>query len=80
MAHPVSTLGNPENMEFQSGRLSTNLFGELVQVWVFKHLAQKPDYANRKAIQLYRLDEDEGCNTGQPVGFGQRPVAFTVTG
>ncbi len=56
---PRIHLGNPENMEFQSGRLSTNLFGELVQVWVFKHLAQKPDYANRKAIQLYRLDEDK---------------------
>ena len=56
---PRIHLGNPENMEFQSGRLSTNLFGELVQVWVFKHLAQKPDYANRKAIQLYRLDENK---------------------
>ena len=58
---PRIHLGNPENMEFQSGRLSTNLFGELVQVWVFKHLAQKPDYANRKAIQLYRLDEDKAA-------------------
>ncbi len=58
---PRIHLGNPENMEFQSGRINTNLFGELVQVWVFKHLAQKPDYANRKAIQLYRLDEDKAA-------------------
>ena len=51
-------LGDIKKLDSLSGRLSTPLFGDLVQLWLFSKLAQKPDYANRKALQLYRLDDD----------------------
>ena len=47
-------IGSPESLEFLSGRLNTNLFGSLIQVFVFKHLVQKPDNVNRKALQLFK--------------------------
>ena len=51
-------LGEIKKMQMVSGRLSTHLFGDLIQLWLFKELSQKPDYANRQAIQLYRPDDD----------------------
>ncbi len=51
-------LGEIKKMQTLSGRLSTHLFGELIQLWLFKELSQTPDYANRQAIQLYRPDDD----------------------
>ena len=52
------SLGNPESLEFLSGRLQTDLFGTLIQVFVYKNIAQKPDFANRKAVQLFkRIDK-----------------------
>jgi len=50
-------LGSPESLEFLSGRLSTQLFGNLIQVFVYKQLAQKPDFINRKALQLFSHNE-----------------------
>jgi len=50
------SLGNPERLEFYSGRLSTDIFGELVQVFVFKKLVQNPDLVNREAMQLLKGD------------------------
>ena len=47
-------LGSPESLEFLAGRLQTSIFGNLVQVFVYKHLAQKPDFANRRALQLFQ--------------------------
>lgn len=47
-------IGSVESLEFLSGRLATKLFGNLIQVFVYKQLAQKPDYANRKALQLFK--------------------------
>jgi len=47
-------LGSPESLEFLSGRLPTHLFGNLIQVFVYKQLVQKPDFANRKAVQLFK--------------------------
>ena len=52
-------IGNPESLEFLSGRLATQLFGNLIQVFVYKQLAQKPDYANRKALQLFQKKDLE---------------------
>ena len=49
-------LGSPESLEFLSGRLPTSLFGNLIQVFVYKQLVQKPDFANRKAVQLFKND------------------------
>ena len=49
-------LGNPERLEFYSGRLSTDIFGDLVQVFVFKKLVQSPDLVNREAMQLLKGD------------------------
>ena len=51
------SLGNPESLEFLSGRLQTKIFGNLIQVFVYKDIAQKPDFANRKALQLFRRIE-----------------------
>ena len=50
-------IGSVESLEFLSGRLATKLFGNLIQVFVYKQLAQKPDYANRKALQLFKKDD-----------------------
>ena len=47
-------IGSPESLEFLSGRMATSLFGHLIQVFVYKQLSQKPDYANRKALQLFK--------------------------
>ncbi|MCF6252745.1 MAG: hypothetical protein L3J75_15980 [Methylococcaceae bacterium] len=52
-------IGNPETLEFLSGRLSTKLFGDLIQVFVYQNLAQKPDFANRKSLQLFKKDTAE---------------------
>jgi len=52
-------LGSPESLEFLSGRLPTSLFGNLIQVFVYKQLVQKPDFANRKALQLF-INGDAG--------------------
>ena len=46
-------------MEFLSGRLPTSLFGNLIQVFVYKQLVQKTDFANRKALQLF-INGDAG--------------------
>jgi len=51
-------LGEIKKMQTLSGRLSTHLFGDLIQLWLFKELSQTPNYANRQAIQLYRPDDD----------------------
>ncbi len=50
-------LGSPESLEFLSGRLPTSLFGNLIQVFVYKQLVQKPDFANRKAVQLFKKED-----------------------
>ncbi len=50
-------LGSPESLEFLSGRLPTSIFGNLIQVFVYKQLVQKPDFANRKAVQLFKKEE-----------------------
>ena len=52
------SLGSPESLEFLSGRLQTDLFGDLIQVFVYKNIAQKPDFANRKAVQLFKRIEN----------------------
>lgn len=58
------SLGSPESLEFLSGRLQTSLFGNLIQVFVYKNIAQKPDFANRKAVQLFkRVDKIQEVET-----------------
>ncbi|MDE0853927.1 MAG: hypothetical protein OSA97_05855 [Nevskia sp.] len=46
-------------MEKHSGRMPPkNLFGDLVQVWIYDRLAVEPDRANRRALLLYRPEVD----------------------
>ncbi len=55
-------LGNIEALEFISGRLATHLFGHLIQVFVHHYHTQKPDFVNRKAMQLYEKHRDENID------------------
>lgn len=46
-------------MEKHSGRMPPrNLFGDLIQVWIYDRLAVDPDRANRRALLLHRPDYD----------------------
>lgn len=47
------------SMEKHSGRMPPkNLFGDLIQVWIYDRLAVEPDRANRRALLLYRPEVD----------------------
>jgi hypothetical protein len=51
-------------MEKHSGRMPPrNLFGDLVQLWVYDRLAVEPDRANRRALLLYQPDVDQDSAT-----------------
>jgi hypothetical protein len=46
-------------MDKHCGRMPPrNLFGDLVQVWIYDKLAIEPDRANRRALLLYRPEHD----------------------
>jgi hypothetical protein len=47
-------------MDKQSGRMPPrNLFGDLIQLWVYDKLAIEPDRANRRALMLHRPDDPD---------------------
>ncbi len=47
-------------MEKHSGRMPPrNLFGDLIQLWVYDRLAVEPDRANRRALLLYQPDDHD---------------------
>lgn len=52
-------IGNPERLDKLTGRMpKTNLFGELVQLWLFAKKAATPDFANRSAYLLLLPEQD----------------------
>lgn len=52
-------VGNPERLVADSGRTpAQTLFGGLVHLWLYDRLAVAPDRANRRALLLYRTEED----------------------
>jgi hypothetical protein len=47
-------------MDKQTGRMPPrNLFGDLIQLWVYDKLAIEPDRANRRALMLHRPDDPD---------------------
>lgn len=68
----ISTIDGPAtvhldrmpSMEKHSGRMPPkNLFGNLIQLWIYDRLAVEPDRANRRALLLHRPDRDPQENT-----------------
>lgn len=50
-------IGNPERLDKLTGRMpKTNLFGDIVQLWLFDKKVREPDFANRKAYMLIQPD------------------------
>jgi hypothetical protein len=50
-------IGNPERLDKLTGRMpKTNLFGDIVQLWLFDKNVREPDFANRKAYMLVQPD------------------------
>ena len=46
-------------MDKHTGRMPPrNLFGDLIQLWVYDKLAVEPDRANRRALMLYRPGQE----------------------
>ena len=47
-------------MDKHTGRMPPrNLFGDLIQLWVYDKLAIEPDRANRRALMLHRPDDPD---------------------
>lgn len=56
---PFVQIGNPERLVTDSGRTPSQLiFGSLVHLWLYDRLAVEPNRANRRALLLYRPEED----------------------
>lgn len=52
-------IGNPDRLDKMTGRMpKSNLFGDLVHVWLFDKKARQPDYVNREAYLLMQLGQD----------------------
>ena len=50
-------IGNPDRLDKMTGRMpKSNLFGDLVHVWLFDKKARLPDYSNRQAYLLIQPD------------------------
>ncbi|MFW5442686.1 MAG: hypothetical protein ACKE51_00035 [Methylococcaceae bacterium] len=46
-------IGNPDRLDKMTGRMpQSNLFGDLVHVWLFDKKVRQPDYVNRRAYLL----------------------------
>ncbi len=52
-------IGNPDRLDKMTGRMpKSNLFGDLVHVWLFDKKARQPDFVNREAYLLMQLGQD----------------------
>ena len=52
-------IGNPDRLDKMTGRMpKSNLFGDLVHIWLFDKKARQPDYVNREAYLLMQLGQD----------------------
>lgn len=50
-------------LEKHTGRMPRTLFGNLVHLWLYDRLAIEPDRANRRALLLFRSDQDPDSST-----------------
>ena len=50
-------IGDPDRLEHYSGRMPTNIFGDMAHLWLFNRLVTEPDLANRRTIALFKPDE-----------------------
>jgi hypothetical protein len=56
----VVHLDRMPSMDKHTGRMPPrNLFGDLIQLWVYDRLAVEPDRANRRALMLHRPDDPD---------------------
>jgi len=60
--HPVK-IGNPDRLDKITGRMpKSNLFGDLVHVWLFDKTTRTPDYVNRQAYLLLLPGQGDQVN------------------
>ncbi len=60
--HPVK-IGNPDRLDKMTGRMpKSNLFGDLVHIWLFDKTTRTPDYVNRQAYLLLLPGQDDQAN------------------
>ena len=56
-------IGNPDRLDKMTGRMpKSNLFGDLVHVWLFDKTTRTPDYVNRQAYLLLLPGQDDQVN------------------
>lgn len=57
-------VGGADRLQKDTGRMpKTNLFGDVVHLWLYDRLALSPDYANRRALLFYRPGEESSALT-----------------
>jgi len=50
-------IGDADRLDHYSGRMPTNIFGDMAHLWLFNRLVTEPDLANRRTIALFKPDE-----------------------
>jgi hypothetical protein len=59
-------VGGTDRLQKDTGRMpKTNIFGDVVHLWLYDRLAFSPDYANRRALLFYRPGEEQTANTSE---------------
>ena len=59
----VIKIGNPDRLDKMTGRMpKSNLFGDLVHLWLFDKKVRIPDYVNRQAYLLFQPDQQSQVN------------------
>lgn len=54
------SISNVDRLNKLTGRMpKRNLFGDMVQLWLYDQAAAKPDYASRRAVRIVRADADD---------------------
>jgi len=57
--HRYADVGDPERLDKMTGRMpKTNLFGDIVHLWLFDKRVKQPDYSNHHAYQLFLPGQD----------------------
>jgi len=50
-------IGDTDRLDRYSGRMPTNIFGDMAHMWLFNRLVTEPDLANRRTLALFRPNE-----------------------
>ena len=50
-------IGDTDRLDHYSGRMPTNIFGDMAHLWLFNRLVTEPDLANRRTIVLFKPDQ-----------------------